>query len=330
MTKIRIIEVKSEIAAGTRGASLGIDALKTACLNRAYQNNIVEDQTFFAKHERLEVPNANDTLFQKNRFPYAKRINGVRKVLTATCDHVAKTIEQNMFPLVLAGDHGSAAGTIAGLKKAHPHKKLGVIWIDAHADLHSPYTTPSGNMHGMPLAISLNDDNKANQINTLDSETYEHWEALKNTGHPGAKLEGRHIVLIAGRDIEKEEQALMDKYGIRNFTAEEVKQQGTDAIIQQTLDILKECDMIYVSFDVDSMDSDITMGTGTPVPNGISMEEAKALNTGFAQSPKLVCWEMVEINPTLDNKINLMAENAFEILEATAEALIDSHQLVEA
>ena len=328
MTKIRIVEVKSEIAAGTRGASLGIDALKTACLNKAYQNNIAEDQTFFARHKREEVPNANYTLFQKNKFPYAKRINGVLEVLTATSNHIAKTLEQDLFPLVLAGDHGSAAGTIAGIKKTYPNKKLGVIWIDAHADLHSPYTTPSGNMHGMPLAISLNDDNQENKLNTLDAETHRHWEALKNIGLPGAKLEGQHIVLIAGRDIEQQEQALMDKHNIRNFTTEEVRAQGVESIVQQTLDILSGCDMLYVSFDVDSMDSEISMGTGTPVPNGLTVEEAKSLNTLFAQNPKLVCWEMVEINPTLDNKINLMAENAFEILEATTEALIESHELV--
>lgn len=328
MMKIRIVEVKSEIAAGTRGASLGIGALKTACLNKAKQQNTPINQTFFATYDFVEVPHANQVLFQKNNFPYAKHINGVVEVLTSTSESIYQTLQQNQFPLVLAGDHGSAAGTIAGIKKAFPNKRLGAIWIDAHADLHSPYTTPSGNMHGMPLAIALNENNDAHQINILDSQTANYWEQLKNIGTPGAKLQGEDIVLIAGRDIEKQEQALMDKYSIRNFTTEEVRSKGAEAIAQQTLDILENCDIIYVSFDVDSMDSSISMGTGTPVPDGLTVEEARTLNTIFAQSTKTVCWEMVEINPTLDNKVNLMAENAFDILEATTKSLIKGHELV--
>lgn len=331
VNKIKIVEVKSEISAGTRGASLGIDALKTACLNKANKNNTPINQTFFATYtQSLSVPTVNDILFQENKFPYAKHINGLLEVQTATCKAVNDTLRQGLFPLVLAGDHGSAAGTIAGIKQAHPDKRLGVIWIDAHADLHSPYTTPSGNMHGMPLAVALNEDNEAHKINTLDTDTEAYWQKLKDVGVKGAKLKGEDIVLISGRDIEAQEQALMDKYGIRNFKAEEVHAQGAAAIAQQTLAILDACDMIYVSFDVDSMDSAISAGTGTPVPNGLTVAEARDLNVAFAESPKTVCWEIVEVNPTLDDKINLMAENAFDILEVTTEALVKSHRLVTA
>ncbi|EAY24238.1 arginase [Microscilla marina] len=330
VSKIKVIEVKSEIAAGTRGASLGIDALKTACLNKASKNNTPVSKTFFATYNQcLTVPTVNEILFQDNKYPFAKHIDGLLKVQTATCQAVNDTLKQGLFPLVLAGDHGSAAGTIAGVKQAYPNKRLGVIWIDAHADLHSPYTTPSGNMHGMPLAIALNENNEAHRINTLDAATNEYWEQLKNVGIKGAKLKGEDIVLIAGRDIEAQEQALMDKYGMRNFTAEEVHTQGAEAIAKQTLDILSDCDMVYVSFDVDSMDSAISAGTGTPVPNGLTVAEARDLNVAFARSSKTICWEMVEINPTLDDKVNLMAENAFSILEATTEALVSHHRLVE-
>ena len=147
MEAIKLIEVKSEIAAGTRGASLGIDALKTACLDKG--------SDFFAQFDSEEVENMNHMMFEyaeEDIDKTAKYIEGVYTMVKRVSRTISFALEDGTFPLVLAGDHSTAAGTIAGIKKAYPFKRLGVIWIDAHADLHSPYTTPSGNMHGMPLA----------------------------------------------------------------------------------------------------------------------------------------------------------------------------------
>jgi arginase len=129
-------------------------------------------------------------------------------------------------------------------------------------------------------------------------------------------------VYIAVRDLEKAENYLINKYNINFVEAEEVRRHGPVQVAAKVLEMLDHCDMLYVSFDVDSLDSRISTGTGTPVPNGLSVEEAKWLNVELAKSPKLVAWEIVEVNPTLDTE-NRMAENAFEILEATAQTIIN-------
>jgi len=309
---IKILEVKSEIAAGTRGASLGVDALKVASLDF--------ESDYFTNYDAEEVENVNDILFDGFAHPNAKFIDGVYTMESRVCDKVYKTLKEDNFPLVLAGDHSTAAGTICGIKKAHPDKRLGVIWIDAHADLHTPYTTPSGNMHGMPLAMVGGIDNLDCKINDPKSETVELWEKIKNVGIDGPKIDLSDIVFISARDLEEPEQFLLKKYGITNITTDEVRSQGVAKTAEQSLEILKDCDLIYVSFDVDSMDSDISVGTGTPVPHGLTVEEAKELNVTLAKEQKVICWEMVEVNPTLDTE-NKMAENAFEILVATTKSL---------
>lgn len=124
-------------------------------------------------------------------------------------DEVSSTLAKGEFPIVLAGDHSTAAGTIAGIKAMYPKSKLGVIWIDAHADLHSPYTTPSGNMHGMPLAMALDEDNLEAKVNKLDQETINYWYQLKNVGKIAPKISYRDLVLISARDMERPEAALL-------------------------------------------------------------------------------------------------------------------------
>ena len=123
------------------------------------------------------------------------------------------------------------------------------------------------------------------------------------------------------RDMEKPENYIINKYGIPNFTAEDVKRLGPAAVAKEVLKLLDHCDLLYVSFDVDSMDSRISIGTGTPVPNGLTVEEAKTLSVELAKSPKLCAWEIAEVNPTLDTQ-NSMAESAFEVMEATARSIM--------
>jgi arginase len=223
-------------------------------------------------------------------------------------------------PIVLAGDHSSALGTISGIKLAYPKKRVGVIWIDAHADLHTPYTTPSGNMHGMPLACVLGEDNKERQQNEPDDETIEYWEKLKNMGGICPKINYNDLVFIALRDFEPQEEFLVKKNKVRVFNLQEIRKKAVERVAIESLNYLDHCDIIYVSFDVDSMDSRISSGTGTPVPNGITEKEAGNLIYYIMRSKKIVCFEMVEINPTWD-KENLMAENAFEILQKATNQL---------
>ncbi|MBK6520949.1 MAG: arginase [Sphingobacteriaceae bacterium] len=309
---IRIVEVKSEIGAGTRGSSMGIDAIKIAALDFG--------SPFFKKFKATEIPTENHLLLEPVVHDYAKRIKGIYSLNERIAKEIQKTLKREEIPIVLAGDHSSALGTISGIRMAYPEKRLGVIWIDAHADMHSPYTTPSGNMHGMPIAGILGEDNKERQQNKPDDETIEYWEKLKNLGGITPKIQYNDLVFIALRDFEPPEEALIKNNKIRVFNLPEIRKKAVERIAIEALNYLDHCDLIYVSFDVDSMDSRISSGTGTPVPNGITEKEAGNLIYYIMRSKKICCFEMVEINPTLDRE-NLMAENAFEILQKATNQL---------
>ncbi len=304
--KIKFIEVKSEIGAGTRGASLGVDAIKIAALDYG--------SSLFNTNDSMEVPTENKMLFEYQGSPYAKRLKGIIAMYERVTKAVADTLRSKLFPIVLAGDHSTAGGTIAGIKAAYPKSKLGVIWIDAHADIHSIYTTPTGNMHGMPLAVALNEDNGTNKMNKPDKETIELWNKLKQVGGVTPKITYRDLVYIGVRDVEPEETYLLKKHKVRVFSTNEVKRNGVEKIARDALAHLSHCTHIYISFDVDSMDSSISKGTGTPVRNGITEKEAGSLCVRLIQNEKVCCFEICEVNPTLD-KENLMAENTFEILQ---------------
>lgn len=314
MKEIQLIINPSEITAGTRGSSLGPDAVITAA--RKLENS------FFKDYPIIKIIDMNHLLDMEVKYPYAKRIEGLVEIFNRVSSEVSHTLTNGKFPLVIAADHGSAGGTIAGIKNAFPTKRLGVIWIDAHGDLHTPYTTPSGNMHGMPLATALGEDNMECRSNDPHSDIVALWNELKNTGVKGQKVRPEDLVFIAVRDTEKQEDAIIERYGITNHTVEDVRSKGVSEIIRQSLTQLSDCDLLYVSFDVDSMDPILTsFGTGTPVSNGLTPEEAREFLVEFGKEDKLVCMEFVEVNPCLDNKENRMAEITFELLEAAANSI---------
>ncbi len=313
MRNIKIIEVRSEIGAGTRGASLGIDAIKIAALDFM--------SSLFTNFSTENVPDENKLLYEPVASPYAKRIAGVYTMYDRVSTTVSETLKSGLFPVVLSGDHSTAGVTIAGIKMARPKNRLGVIWIDAHADMHTPYTTPSGNMHGMPLAISLGEDNLESKVHNPNAETIEIWNKLKNLGKISPKISPEDIVFIGLRDFEKEEEHLIKKYGIKVLPVQEVRRKGVENVIRQALMHLSNCDDIYVSFDVDSLDSSISRGTGTPVSNGLKEREAEDMIAALMQNHKIRCFEITEVNPTLD-KENLMAEIAFNILQRSVNLLM--------
>lgn len=305
-TTIELIKNRSDIGAGTRGADLGVDAIEIAAINQG--------SDFFKRHPHRDVPTRNEVIYEKERSPFAKHIKEVYEQCRQLSSVVAASLHQGNFPLIFSGDHSSAIGTITGIKAAFPDKRLGVIWIDAHADIHSPYTTPSGNMHGMPLAAALQEDNKACQLNDIYLETTEYWHKLKDLGDLGAKLHPSDLIYFGVRDTEEPEDALIDRLGIKNFKVEETRRTGIDACVLQTASLLKDCDIVYISFDVDSMDSEMTSkGTGTPVPRGFAVAEVSELLESLISSLPIVALETVEVNPLLDNKGNKMAEIAFGI-----------------
>jgi arginase len=313
MNNIKLIEVPSEIGAGTRGASLGIDAIKIAGLD--FMSN------FFVHFPSERIESENNLLFEPIQSPYAKRIHGVLNMYERISKSVCDCMKNNFFPVVLSGDHSNAGGTIAGIKMAKPKSKLGVIWIDAHADLHTPYTTPSGNMHGMPIATAIAEDNMECKVHEVDEKTVKIWNQLKTIGKINQKVLPEDVVFISLRDFEKEEKFLIEKHGIKVIPTSEVRRNGAENVSRKVLRYLSDCTDIYVSFDVDSLDSSISKGTGTPVGNGLREREAEDLISKFMQNRKVCCFEITEVNPTLD-KENLMAEIAFNILQRSVNILM--------
>ena len=315
--KLKLIKNRSDIGAGTRGADMGIDAIEIAAINQG--------NDYFNRFEFEDVKTHNESIYNMVRNSFAKRIEDVYEQCTRVSKSVKKNLEAHYFPLVLSGDHSSALGTISGIKAAYADKPLGVIWIDAHADLHSPYTSPSGNVHGMPMAAAIADDNMDCQINEVGRATEKYWKAMKNIGLKGAKILPQNVVYFGVRDTEEPEDKQIERLGIKNYMVAEVRYRTIEVCVQEALEKLSDCDMIYISFDVDSMDCDmISHGTGTPVSKGFDQYEIMAIINKIIQSKKVICIEFVEINPLLDLKGNKMAETAFEVLDNITEYLLEN------
>ncbi len=317
---VSLVEVDCDLGAGIPGAGAGIELLKTAMQRQKDLQRMSE--SLIAEIHAQQSPIARATAVgSHSQTPHARHIETIAGVMRKASQLVASTLEQGRFPLVLAGDHSTAASTIAGIRRAYPQQRLGVVWIDAHADLHSPFTTPSGNMHGMPLAIATGLDNLPESINVPDARTQELWRELKQLhGSESAAIALRDLIYVAVRDTEAAEDAAIIAHSIPVISTEQLRQEGALQVANRCLAHLAEVDLIYVSFDVDALDSTICKGTGTPVPGGLWAHEAASLLRTLLSDPRICCWEICEINPHLD-ELNTLAEVSLGIFRAGLEVL---------
>ena len=215
-----------------------------------------------------------------------KNLHEVLKTNTSLAEKVEVVMEKGNFPLVLGGDHSIAIGTLAGL--ATKYKNLGVIWYDAHADLNTHETSPSGNIHGMPLAVSIGLG----------------YEKLVNLHKPGQKIKPENIVIIGARSVDPGERVLIKEQGIKVYTMHEIDKFGMTTVMQNTLDYLKskEVDGIHLSLDLDALDPLYAPGVGTPVPGGITYRESHLAMEILEESGLITSAEVVEVNPILDER----------------------------
>ncbi|WP_303983944.1 arginase [Niallia circulans] len=198
---------------------------------------------------------------------------------------VDKIIQSKSFPLILGGDHSIAIGTLAGVSKHYTN--LGVIWYDAHGDLNTAETSPSGNIHGMPLAVSLG---------------YGH-ELLTNILGASPKIKPEHVVIIGARSLDEGERRLIKELGIKVFTMHEIDRLGMTKVMESTIDYLKKkTDGVHLSLDLDGLDPNDAPGVGTPVPGGISYRESHLAMEMLAESGLITSAEFVEVNPILDER----------------------------
>lgn len=213
-----------------------------------------------------------------------KNADEIIKANTNLAQKVEAVVKAGSFPLVLGGDHSIAIGTLAGL--ASSYNNLGVIWYDAHADMNTSETSPSGNVHGMPLAvcIGLGDDR------------------LVNLHSDGQKVKPENIVIIGARDVDPGERLLIKELGIKVYTMHEIDKNGMSAVMQDALAYLqsREVDGVHLSLDLDGLDPLYTPGVGTPVPGGISYRESHLAMEMLEESGLITSAEFVEVNPILD------------------------------
>ena len=304
---IKFIKTSSELGAGTRGASKGYLALENAAKSKKSK--------LLSKFATIEINDKNNALINEPKFEFAKRIKELSNIFSDLSSTVKQQLNNNIFPILISGDHSSSLGTIAGIKAAYPNKNVGVIWIDAHADVHTPYTSPSGNMHGMPLAASLGLNHILLNGNQPHQEVINLWNNLKNLEGIFPKLKPEHLVYVGVRDPEWQEKKIIKELKIQEYTVDFVRKHGGIETAKSVIQRLINADLIYISFDVDVLDDSLSRGTGTPVEKGLFLKEAKNLLNTLIRHEKVCCFEMVEINPSLDDKGNKMGEMAFEILE---------------
>jgi len=232
-------------------------------------------------------------------------------LISAVCREVAVQVEGVLesggFPLVLGGDHSIAIGTISGIsnyaRRKNPEAespRVGVIWFDAHGDINTPESSPSGNVHGMPVSALLGQGPPE----------------LTDIAYPGAKVRPESFVQVGLRDIDQREKELIRRSGITPFTMTNIDRRGMASIIEEALEIAcRETDLLHVSFDIDALDPRHAPGTGTTKIGGLTYREAHLALEIIAESGRLTSFELVEINPTLDTQ-NRTAEVAVELISS--------------
>ena len=279
---VTIIGFPMDLGAGRRGVDMGPSALRIAGLQSK-----LEKLGYNVKDEgNLQIEIMEQ---QTIRNPKLKYIEEIIKTSTRLAGKVEKVLDEGNFPLCLGGDHSMALGTIAGVS-AHCKKnnlKLVVVWIDAHSDMNTDETTPSGNIHGMPLAASVGLGN----------------EKLVNLYNPYVKLDPENCTLIGIRSIDEAEKANIRKLKIPLYTMSDIDKTGIYRIIVKVLKHFKErVDHIHISFDVDSVDPIVAPGVGTPVPGGLSYREAHLVMESIAECGCMSSLEIAEVNPMLDHQ----------------------------
>lgn len=306
MLETKIVITSSGLGAGKKGAELGPSAFRIACANNDYD--------FFDGKETTVLENDHSLYSGYTKFDgeYLEQIISFNE---ESCEAIAEAVASSDRCIVLSGDHSNAVGSISGLRKALPNDKIGVIWIDAHADLHSPYSTPSFNIHGMPLAAVLGNDNQEFGDADPSDQQVNFWTRLKTIGGDeiSPKIGAKDLVFIDIRDLETPEWNVIKQSGIKHFEPNDRRSKGIQQLINETLEHFDQYDTLYITFDVDSMDPSVSKGTGTPVPDGLSWQEAAELLKAFYHHEKCRMLEITEINPLLDTE-NKMAKTVVKVL----------------
>ena len=287
--QISVTNVHLDLGAGRRGTDMGPSAIHVAGLVPGLER---------LGHEVVAVEPIEARAYENSAVvhPNARFLPAIVRTCSLLADRVEAECHHGHFPLVLGGDHAQAIGTIAGLARywRHHGKDIGVIWVDAHTDMNTPETTPTGNIHGMPLAVLLG--HGPDELTAI------------NGSEPALKPE--NVAVIGARDVDASEVSLVQETGVRVYTMSELDMRGTARCVAEALErVTQHTAGVHLSFDLDGVDPEDAPGVGTPVPGGLTLRESHLICESAARTGKLLGMEMVELNPTLDvgNKTGQLA-----------------------
>ncbi len=289
MSNIHILGVPMDLGAGRRGVDMGPSAIRLAKLSDTLKGlgHTITDLGNVEVAVPESVPNTT-------QLPYAD-------VIAEACKqayYCLKNLPEGAFPIILGGDHSISMGSVAGVSRG---KRTGVLWIDAHTDLNTPEMSPSGNIHGMPLAHLLGKGD----------------ERLLNIWGGGNILHPEDIVFIGIRSVDEGERAFIEDQGIKVYTMKDIDKLGMAQVAERALEHLSHVDQLHVSFDADALDPNEAPGVGTPVTGGLTYREAHLLMELLADAKVVTSLDLVEVNPILDiqNKTaQIMVEMAASLL----------------
>jgi arginase len=290
--RVDLIGVPLDLGAGRRGVDMGPSAIRLTGLSAriAALGHAVSDLG------DVPVPIPETTPVGGTRKRY---VDEIATVCSAVADLTAAAVGDGRTPVCIGGDHSLAAGSVAGVARALRRRggEVGLVWVDAHGDMNTPETSPSGNVHGMPLAACLGHGP----------------EELVALGG-GASVRPEHVALVGIRNLDERERNLVRRSGVRAYTMSDIDRRGMGTIMEEILGHLgARTGGVHLSLDLDGLDPEVAPGVGTPVRGGLSYREAHLLAEMVAESGRLVGIDMVELNPTLDVR-NHSAEVAAELI----------------
>ncbi len=291
--KVTFIGAPLDLGAGRRGVDMGPSAFRVADLDRKIRD--LGHQVTDAGDLKVSIPET-----QVPGDPRLKYLAEIRQVCEALRDQVGLVLEGGGVPVSLGGDHSIAIGSIAGVSRHFSKRgaKIGLIWFDAHGDANTAETSPSGNIHGMPLAIALGLGDAS----------------LVDLGGVRPMVEGSRAAVVGLRDIDSQERDNLGKLGIGTFTMRDVDERGMRAVMEEAIKRATNGTAgIHVSFDLDGIDPEHAPGVGTPVPGGLSYREAHLAMEMLADTRRVISADLVEVNPILDQR-NGTAVLAVELL----------------
>lgn len=302
MQKIVIGNMHLDLGAGRRGVDMGPSAIHLAGLKPGIESlghKVVE--TFALGVPTQEMRDPGD--------PHARYLPEITAAVSALADHVEASLEKGYLPVVLGGDHSVAIGTISGLARYWRKRgqRVGVIWVDAHTDMNTPDSSPSGNIHGMPLAVLMGHGPK---------------ELVSIAGDEPA-LRPQDAVVFGARDVDVSERSVVAKTGVRVYTMTELDERGTAVCLREAIErVTKETAGVHLSFDLDGVDPEYAPGVGTEVPGGLNLRESHLICEKVASTGKVLGIEMVELNPVLDSENRTGKLAVWLILSALGKTIL--------